>query len=330
MVGMIGPPPQESLFLFFVIGVSILWNEFRSSLQNVDTSFYTSICWYMIGSYIYTGIVWTASEYVFHRWILHSATKLGYAHQKHHLYPRQAHRLLLPVDLTAPNLVVHTILSRLLFNGCFTRWTLGWNIIHYCIFEWTHMMSHQRSQKQQKEDFVQMKTVMAHRIHHVTNRHNYGFTCLFWDRFAGTYAGKYLPSWIPFPLWSFPDPLIWSNIAYMFLSLWAYAFHHYVAFAVYGLTCIFSTIYHTYPSSLSVLFDRICVVAFLGMNAYLLFYECPCSLWTNGLFQAGLQGIFYVWHARLCYDYTSYKYTHTLWHIVTAWTPMYLIGTCVK
>lgn len=127
-------------------------------------------------------IIWTLIEYLVHRFIFHGRSTNRkvqkfrfFMHGYHHQYPTDKNRLVLPIVITLPIiLLIFVIISRLGVGfGLLAGMTLG-----YVLYDGTHYMIHRSNPKNK----ILLYLKRYHFYHHFKNSECcFGVTSPFWD-----------------------------------------------------------------------------------------------------------------------------------------------------
>ena len=133
-------------------------------------------------------IICGLNEYIFHRYILH---KIFYKHHnKHHIYPNKLSIINTPMSLITILIFITYILIDILTNKKIVTISLCVGPIYYVLFEFTHLFSH----TYRGSNKIILNVKQYHKLHHIYENNNYGFTTIFWDWLFGTLSPKYIPS----------------------------------------------------------------------------------------------------------------------------------------
>ena len=140
---------------------------------------------YFISGFLFASTVWTLTEYIFHRYLLHNLFYLH--HKKHHDYPNKKSIIHTPMTLVVLNWFLYVgIIQNILPIPFQTSYYIFFPL-NYLAFEYTHLLSH---------SYVGSNNIIInakhfHRQHHFTPDTNYSFVTPFWDYLFGTLHEDY-------------------------------------------------------------------------------------------------------------------------------------------
>jgi len=143
-----------------------------------------------IGIFFLGLLVWTATEYVMHRWVFHyhPSTELGkriffIAHGVHHDYPNDSKRLVLPPSVSIPLATAFFFLWRAILPVEILPTFFSAFILGYLIYDMIHYAIHHVQIKNK----LWMKLQEHHLKHHFKDPDNgFGVSSDLWDRVIGT------------------------------------------------------------------------------------------------------------------------------------------------
>ena len=160
-------------------------------------SFLEYVCGFLL-----TGFTYSIIEYTIHRFLLHY---LFYSHhKKHHTYPNKLSIIHTPMSIiTIAGIINYIGVCQVLSNSTVAcLYAIG--PCFYLAFEITHLLSHGYT----GSNNIILNAKYFHKLHHVTDNCNYGFTMPFWDYVFGTLSPQWkltvaeiILGWMPF--WSF-------------------------------------------------------------------------------------------------------------------------------
>lgn len=127
--------------------------------------------------------LWTFSEYMFHRHILHNI--LYKHHEKHHIFPNKRSIINTPMSMVIATTLFYICLFYN-FKYCLHMFNMFFGF-NYLSFEIIHMLSH--SYKGSSNIILNAKHY--HKLHHIDENVNYSFVTPFWDYMFGTLSSKY-------------------------------------------------------------------------------------------------------------------------------------------
>ncbi len=150
-----------------------------------------------IGLFIFALSFWTLAEYILHRYVFHWISENKFVmrfhfvlHGSHHLYPRDAERLLMP---PVPGIIIATILFSIFYAvfsllgipsftwGFFPGFFLG-----YLLYSFLHRATHVVKPPKRFKFLWR-----HHSLHHYKYPNKaYGVSNTFWDRVFGTMPPK--------------------------------------------------------------------------------------------------------------------------------------------
>jgi sterol desaturase/sphingolipid hydroxylase (fatty acid hydroxylase superfamily) len=135
--------------------------------------------------FVLGALVWTLSEYAFHRWVYH----LGFAlarrgHERHHEDPMATIAMpwvVTPLLFVPPQQLVASHFGVPGFSAFLSGWFAG-----FVAYSFMHHSLHHY-----KLPFAWYRHLQSqHRIHHALPETNFGVTMRFWDRVFGTEFSK--------------------------------------------------------------------------------------------------------------------------------------------
>ena len=169
------------LYIFIPIIIYLLYNSFLLygiSLTGV-------ISYYLMGL-----IVWSATEYLLHRFVFHLEFKSDFGkrihfifHGIHHDYPKDSKRLVMPPAVSIPlallfYFVFHSILHSILINPFLAGFLSG-----YLAYDMMHYAIHHYNAKNR----IWLSIKNHHMLHHYRDpEKGYGVSQPFWDYIFGT------------------------------------------------------------------------------------------------------------------------------------------------
>jgi sterol desaturase/sphingolipid hydroxylase (fatty acid hydroxylase superfamily) len=130
--------------------------------------------------------VWTATEYVLHRFAFHYVPKSGWGlrlhfifHGVHHDYPRDSKRLVMVPSVSLPLAIVFYLLFALFLSPAHLFSFFSGFILGYLIYDMTHYAIHHGNFKNP----FWKKIKQHHMLHHYDNPNKgYGVSSVLWDK----------------------------------------------------------------------------------------------------------------------------------------------------
>jgi uncharacterized membrane protein YGL010W len=137
---------------------------------------------------LFASTVWTFTEYMFHRYLLHTIFYLH--HKKHHDFPNKHSIIHTPMMLVVFNWFLYvSIFQNILSVPHQTSYYIFFPL-NYLAFEYTHLLSHSYI----GNNNIILNAKQYHRQHHFTPNTNYSFVTPFWDYLLGTLHTDYIMS----------------------------------------------------------------------------------------------------------------------------------------
>ncbi|MBI1866878.1 MAG: sterol desaturase family protein [Methylocystis sp.] len=141
-------------------------------------------------------VAWTLTEYFGHRYLFHTVFPLPFGlgprfqfliHGVHHIYPNDPLRLVMPLLLSGPIILIALTIIRLLFGASFSYPVLAGYISAYVLYDWVHYWTHYGQPKSQFGLFVRR----LHMLHHFRDAtKGFGIHAFWWDYVFGTNYAK--------------------------------------------------------------------------------------------------------------------------------------------
>ena len=130
-------------------------------------------------------VFWTLLEYFLHKFLFHyegtskSAKDFIYAiHGAHHDYPNDPYRLVVPLAVSIPALIIFYFLFRVIWTELYIDIFMASLVSIYLVYDTNHYMSHYGNWK--NPYFQKMKK--HHLRHHFSDsKKDFGFTTKLWD-----------------------------------------------------------------------------------------------------------------------------------------------------
>ncbi len=137
-------------------------------------------------------VVWTAVEYLTHRFVFHGPKRpriMSTGHRMHHRHPMATS----PVKRVAGHLAVAGAVSPMYLAGRTPTRLGAWLgfTIGYSTYETTHWRMHHMP------DTVAVQRRLHHEIHHSKSRYNFGVTTDVWDSVFDTAHQGAETGWVP-------------------------------------------------------------------------------------------------------------------------------------
>jgi sterol desaturase/sphingolipid hydroxylase (fatty acid hydroxylase superfamily) len=137
-------------------------------------------------------VAWTLTEYFGHRYLFHTVFPLPFGigprfqfliHGVHHIYPSDPMRLVMPVLLSGPIILIAYGVSGLLF-GPTLRWpALAGFMIGYVVYDSVHYWTHHGQPRTETGRLVRR----LHMLHHFRDAtKGFGVHAVWWDYVFGT------------------------------------------------------------------------------------------------------------------------------------------------
>ena len=137
------------------------------------------------------GIVgWSLTEYIGHRFLFHSVLRLPgglgprlqyLMHDVHHVHPNDRLRLVMPLPLSVPIMLVAGTIIRLLFGALFALPVLAGFMAGYVAYDSVHYWLHHGTPKSQLGRRLR-RHHMQHHFHDATR--GFGVLSIWWDRYS--------------------------------------------------------------------------------------------------------------------------------------------------
>lgn len=173
--------PAVPLIIFVPVIAFFLYQSFF----DFDVSFDEIILYYFFGL-----IIWTATEYLLHRFVFHYEPNSEFGkkvhfifHGVHHDYPNDSRRLVMPPSVSIPLATLFyylflTLIGEVRVTPFFAGFLTG-----YLIYDMTHYAVHHFTLKS-KFWLALKKHHMKH--HYQDSSNGFGVSNTFWDHVAGT------------------------------------------------------------------------------------------------------------------------------------------------
>lgn len=173
--------PAVPLIIFVPVIAFFLYQSFF----DFDVSFDEIILYYFLGL-----IIWTATEYLLHRFVFHYEPNSEFGkkvhfifHGVHHDYPNDSRRLVMPPSVSIPLATLFyylflTLIGEVRVTPFFAGFLTG-----YLIYDMTHYAVHHFTLKS-KFWLALKKHHMKH--HYQDSSNGFGVSNTFWDHVAGT------------------------------------------------------------------------------------------------------------------------------------------------
>ncbi len=136
---------------------------------------------FILPLFIAGALIWTLTEYAFHRWVYHLGFELTRSgHDKHHEDPKATIAMpwfVTPILFVPPQLLIVWYFGVSGFSTVLSGWFAG-----FIAYSFMHHSLHHY-----KLPFAWYRHLQSqHRIHHAFPETNYGVTMRYWDRVFGT------------------------------------------------------------------------------------------------------------------------------------------------
>ena len=140
----------------------------------------------LIVGFLFSSILWTFTEYMFHRYLLHI---LLYKHHiKHHNYPNKLSLIHTPMCVVILNWTVYYYLFNPFLNSqIITSYSIFFPL-NYISFELVHLWSH----TYRGDNKIIINAKIYHKYHHINEKMHFSFVTSFWDYVFGTLSDKYV------------------------------------------------------------------------------------------------------------------------------------------
>lgn len=146
--------------------------------------------WTFMGYFLLGLLVWTASEYLLHRFVFHFEPKGKFMqrvhfifHGVHHDYPRDRLRLVMPPSASIPMATIIYFFFRLFFQPLTLAAFFPGFIVGYLFYDMTHYAIHHANFKAG----IWKKIKQHHMLHHYSDpAKGFGVSSAFWDGIFGT------------------------------------------------------------------------------------------------------------------------------------------------
>lgn len=139
----------------------------------------------LLYGFLLASTVWTFTEYIFHRFILHY---LLYAHhKKHHIYPNKLSIINTPLSVVILNWFLYVFIFKLFVEHKIILSYYVFFPLNYVTFEIIHLLSHYYKGSNR----IIRNAKYYHKLHHIDENINYNFVTPFWDYLFGTLSEKY-------------------------------------------------------------------------------------------------------------------------------------------
>lgn len=171
-----------SVPLFIYVPV-IIFFIYRSFAEGITISQFLG--WFAIGI-----AVWTATEYILHRYVFHFHPSSAWGkrihfifHGVHHDYPRDALRLVMPPSASIPLATLFYLLFSLMIKGATLFAFFPGFLLGYLIYDMMHYAMHHYNFK---SSFMK-KIKQLHMLHHYEDESKgYGVSSPIWDFILGS------------------------------------------------------------------------------------------------------------------------------------------------
>jgi sterol desaturase/sphingolipid hydroxylase (fatty acid hydroxylase superfamily) len=137
-------------------------------------------------------LAWTLTEYFGHRYLFHTVFPLPFGlgprfqfliHGVHHIYPNDPLRLVMPILLSGPIMLIALTIFRLLFGGSFVWPVLAGFIAGYVFYDCIHYWTHYGQPKTKLGHLLRR----LHMLHHFRDpTKGFGIHAIWWDYVFGT------------------------------------------------------------------------------------------------------------------------------------------------
>jgi sterol desaturase/sphingolipid hydroxylase (fatty acid hydroxylase superfamily) len=163
----------------FIFGPAIVYFIYLAIANNISLAAF-------IGYFILGIFVWTATEYVLHRYLFHYVPKSQWGlrlhfifHGVHHDYPRDAKRLVMVPSVSIPLAALfYFLFSLFLSKGNLYAFFPGF-ILGYLAYDMTHYAIHHANFKSS----FWKKIKQHHMLHHYDDpTKGYGVSSVLWDK----------------------------------------------------------------------------------------------------------------------------------------------------
>lgn len=145
----------------------------------------------LIGFFALGVFVWTAAEYILHRFVFHFEPSSPWGrrmhfvfHGVHHDYPRDAMRLVMPPSASIPLAFIFYFLFTLIFSDKGHLWAFFPGFVFgYLIYDMMHYAMHHANFK----SGIFKKIKQHHMLHHYDDMSKgYGVSSVLWDKIFGS------------------------------------------------------------------------------------------------------------------------------------------------
>lgn len=142
-------------------------------------------CIYLMYGIVYASSLWSFTEYVFHRLVLHHVFYKH--HKKHHVSPNKLAVINAPLSIVILiYCLYYYVLIKYINSSLMTSCCIFFPL-NYVSFEIVHMLSHCYS----GTNAIMINAKQYHILHHANDDVNYSFVTPFWDWVFGTLSPKY-------------------------------------------------------------------------------------------------------------------------------------------
>ncbi|MGI8635027.1 MAG: sterol desaturase family protein [Segetibacter sp.] len=164
------------LFIFVPV---IAYFTYRAISNNISAASFTFF--FVLGIF-----VWTATEYVLHRYLFHFMPKSEWGlrlhfifHRVHHDYPRDSKRLVMVPSVSVPLAALFYLLFSLLLSKTSLYAFFPGFLVGYLFYDMTHYAIHHANFKSS----FWKKIKQHHMLHHYDNpSKGYGVSSVLWDK----------------------------------------------------------------------------------------------------------------------------------------------------
>ncbi|GEO10385.1 sterol desaturase family protein [Segetibacter aerophilus] len=163
----------------FIFGPAIVFFIYKAISHNISPAAF-------IGFFILGIFVWTATEYVLHRYLFHFVPKSEWGlrlhfifHGVHHDYPRDSKRLVMVPSVSIPLAALFYFLFSLFLSDVNLYAFFPGFILGYLVYDMTHYAIHHANFKSS----FWKKIKQHHMLHHYDDpTKGYGVSSVLWDK----------------------------------------------------------------------------------------------------------------------------------------------------
>ena len=143
-----------------------------------------------VGLFVLGYLLWTLSEYIFHRWLFHTefpgtfGARIHFLlHGVHHVHPSDPLRLVMPLLMSLPLMTLAYVVISALFPAPYSLVIAGGFLCGYVLYDEIHFHLHHRTPRTKVEQTLRR----LHLLHHFRDpERGYGVSAPWWDYAFGT------------------------------------------------------------------------------------------------------------------------------------------------